>query len=138
MSSLVEKKLEIWKKKLLDMGKRNRLLNYRDLKRGTLKITSPDYEQLYKTVVVDEKSLTFPHYSGGIPLDTDEKDVPSGVKVLGSFKTDQSVKECNKTAKALRAKARTFSEEQGVNVLYLVFGFLEWKEQNTSTSLNSP
>lgn len=52
------KLLEEWKKKLLDLSKRNRLLNFRPTKRGTLQIVFPDFEKLFNDVL-DEKSLHF-------------------------------------------------------------------------------
>ena len=38
MANKIDMKMEIWKKKLLDMGMRNRLLNYKDTKRGNINI----------------------------------------------------------------------------------------------------
>ncbi len=37
----IDQKVEIWKNKLLDLGKRNRLINYRETKRSTLSIKTP-------------------------------------------------------------------------------------------------
>ncbi len=54
-------RIEKWKKKLLDLGKRNRLINYRETKRSNLKITSPEIDELYRKLVVDEDSLEFPY-----------------------------------------------------------------------------
>lgn len=34
----IDTKYEVWKNKLLDLGKRNRLLNYRDTARSNVKI----------------------------------------------------------------------------------------------------
>lgn len=38
----MDAKLDTWKNSLLDMGKRNRLLNYRDTKKSSLRIVKPD------------------------------------------------------------------------------------------------
>lgn len=38
----IDTKYEVWKNKLLDLGKRNRLLNYRDTARSNVKIEYPD------------------------------------------------------------------------------------------------
>ena len=38
----VEDKIEQWKKLLLDLGKRNHLVNYKNTKRSTLNIINPD------------------------------------------------------------------------------------------------
>lgn len=41
--------------------------------------------------------------------------------------------------KSLRNKARLFTEEQGINALYLSFGFLHWKEaQHSEEYYNAP
>ena len=40
-------KVENWKNKLLDMSKRNRLLNFRDTTMSSLVITSPSCESLF-------------------------------------------------------------------------------------------
>ncbi len=48
MTVNIENKIEIWQNKLLDLGKRNKLLNYRETKRSTLRIITPEIYS-YKT-----------------------------------------------------------------------------------------
>jgi hypothetical protein len=44
-----EQYIEKWKKRLLDLGKRNKLIAYHETKRSSLKITLPSTEkQLYE------------------------------------------------------------------------------------------
>lgn len=57
----VNVKIETWKNKLLDLGKRNRLLNYKETKRSSLKILSPECFELYSSFVQDEQPLIFPN-----------------------------------------------------------------------------
>ena len=52
----IDAKLDVWKNKLLDLGKRNRLLNYKETARSTLKITAPSYEDLFTLLVREEKA----------------------------------------------------------------------------------
>lgn len=53
--------------------------------------------------------------------------------------TNQPPKERQKTLRSIRDKARTALEEQGVNVLYLAFGFLKWYEsEHSDQALYSP
>lgn len=47
-------KFENWKNKLLDLGKRNRLINYKDTQRSSVKITYPACSELYKMFVEDD------------------------------------------------------------------------------------
>lgn len=35
---ILDKKIEYWKHQLLDLGKRNRMINYRETKRTTIKL----------------------------------------------------------------------------------------------------
>ena len=44
-------KIEKWKNRLLDLGKRNRLLNYRETKRTSLSIHSPECITLWNYFV---------------------------------------------------------------------------------------
>ncbi len=132
----IDAKLEVWKSKLLDLSKRNRLLNYRDSKRSNLRILKPEIFDLWEDFVVNENPLEFPYF------DEEESDVPNGdVKNYSESEvvTNQSVKDQQKTLRNLRNKAKIAMEEQGVNILYLSFGFLKWREdKNSDHDLLSP
>lgn len=140
MSKKVDKKMDIWKKKLLDMGMRNRLLNYKDTKRGNINITTPKLSKLYKLLVQDEKELIFPRIELQLQdveslIQDDEEEqteVTKPIEIPGDFSTDRSARETTQIAKNLKDKAKTAKEEQGVNILYASFGFLEWKEADHS------
>lgn len=140
----VDAKIETWKNKLLDLGKRNRLLNYRETKRSSLKIHNPQCFELYSSFVqneqplifpnIEEAQLTFPSIMNDCDVDDEGDD-----EDYYPIKTNQSPKETQKTLKSLRDKAKTALEEQGVNILYLSFGFLKWSESGDSDYwFNSP
>lgn len=127
----IENKIEAWQNKLLDLGKRNKLLNYRETKRSTLQIVNPEIYEFWDSFVKNEKLLEFPYYDEIV--DTEVENIFTNVK------TNQSLKDMQKTLRNLRNKAKTAIEEQGINVLYLSFGFLEWNESKDSNSfLRSP
>lgn len=124
----IDQKLEAWKNKLLDLGKRNRLLNYRDTKRSNLRIIKPTIFELWESFVVHEKPLEFPYYDDEqMSLFEDETE-----GCTNAVLTNQPIKEQQKTLRSLRDKAKTAMEEQGVNILYLSFGFLRWREDSNS------
>jgi len=126
----IDHKIDIWKNKLLDLGKRNRLLNYKETKRSSLQILKPDCISLWKSFVQDEKPLEFPYYDE-FSIELEES--------LYSVRTNQTIKEMQKTLRSLRDKAKTANEEQGTNILYLSFGFLKWKESaNSDYIFSSP
>lgn len=121
-------KLANWKNRLLDLGKRNRLLNYRDTRRSSLKIKTPKIFELWNDFIINENPLVFPYYDEEI-LETVDNEF---IKEIASVATNQSLKDQQKTLRNLRNKAKTFMEEQGINVLYLSFGFLRWSEAEHS------
>lgn len=136
----IDVKIEDWKNKLLDMGKRNRLLNYKNMAKSTLCITSPDFETLYEMLVFQERELVF-------PMSFNEEPAESGVTSMtvygeditndsesyafsdgSNIRAEKKGKELLETLRNIRRKARTAMEEQGINMLYLSFGFLTWHE----------
>ena len=131
----MNKKLEYWEHQLLDFGKRNKMINYRETKRTTLKLLEPSFIELFKRLALDEETLTFQR---AVDRETDIRvfsilsllenlSAPLPV-TIGDIKTEGSILERQRTLKNMRSKARLALEEQGTNILYLSFGFLEWKD----------
>ena len=54
MNPVENKKIEYWKSRLLDTGKRNKMINYRETARATLKIVEPGLDELYANYVQTE------------------------------------------------------------------------------------
>ena len=133
----IEVRIEKWKQRLLDLGKRNRLINFKETKRANLKIIEPGIEELYQALVLDERTLTFP-----MPVDNDENDFDDDTYDYiqsGDIKSSREISDMIKTLRNLRDTAKASIEEQGVNVLYLVFGFINWKEEGSNSSwIKSP
>ncbi|MCD7932726.1 MAG: DUF4011 domain-containing protein [Tannerellaceae bacterium] len=130
-------KIEAWKKRLLDLGKRNRLLNFRETKRSNVTITYPELQELYTAIVSEEKTLSFPH-AGMIDIDEQTEEIFGDIHT-GDLQTNRTFTDLQRTLKILRAKSKSTIEEQGINTLYLAFGFLKWTEsKNSEQLLSSP
>jgi hypothetical protein len=137
----LDRKIDRWKRELLDTGKRNKMINYRETKRATLRILEPDASTLFNKLVSSEKPLTF---QKPINKDTDLRTysmialmetLSYNLNVqVGDIKTAGTIIEREKTLKNLRSKAKLAQEEQGTNILYLCFGFIYWREQNRESS----
>lgn len=137
----LDRKIDFWKRELLDTGKRNKMINYRETKRSTLKILEPVAEELFNQLAVTEKTLTFQKpisketdirtYSLLALLETLSYSLPV---TRGDIKTDGTIVEREKTLKNLRSKAKLAQEEQGTNILYLCFGFIYWREHDRDSS----
>ena len=57
--AVLDRKIKTWEDQLLDLGKRNKMISFRESKQATLKILKPGFDELYQQIVVDEKELTF-------------------------------------------------------------------------------
>lgn len=144
---ILKRKAEHWKKQLLDLSKRNKMINYRETKRATLKILEPEFTELFNRLAVAEEELTFQR-----PIDKDSDlrtfsmlslletlSYPIPVHV-GDIRAEGSLLERRIALNNLRTKSKLARDEQGTNILYLSFGFIEWRENNSSNGqwLKSP
>jgi very-short-patch-repair endonuclease len=135
MGQKLHNRIESWKKLLLDFGKRNRLINFKESKRSNVHIISPSYNLLYEKIAINEESLAFP-FSKKVLID-DEGDEFFDSVIKGDLETDKTISELQKTLKALRYKANTSIEEQGINILFLTFGMMKWRERDDSNEVFS-
>ena len=131
----IDARLDRWQSELLDLTRRNRMLNYRLTSRSTLSIVEPGFDELYARLGAEGATLSFQR-----PLDrmTDARvysllalmealGTPLPV-VLGDIKTEGTMLERQRTLANLRQKARLALEEQGANILFLSLGFLKWRD----------
>lgn len=140
-TNLMNKKIEYWEHQLLDLGKRNKMINYRETKRTTIKLVEPSFGELFNRLALNEETLTFQR---SVDRETDirvfsilsllENLSVSLPVTIGDIKTEGNVLERQRTLKNLRAKSRLAQEEQGINILYLSFGFIEWKDGKGASS----
>lgn len=141
MDEALSRKTARWKRELLDTSKRNRMINYRETSRATLKILEPDAATLFNKLAFSEKPLTF---QKPINKDTDLRTysmialmetLSYSLNVqVGDIKTSGTIIERERTLKNLRSKAKLAQDEQGTNTLYLCFGFIYWREHERESS----
>lgn len=128
--------LEQARKELLDLTARNRLLNTpRKSKRSSrLEIVGESSNQVFQHLT-SGKSMSFLHDER---LDSEDEDVdpleeqPLADQTDDKLQTALSSEKLQQRLLKLFYDARTFEEEQGVNVLYLAIGFLKWYEDDKS------
>ncbi|MDR2338542.1 MAG: DUF4011 domain-containing protein [Deltaproteobacteria bacterium] len=124
----IEEKIEFWKKQLLDLGKRNRLIHSPLPKssgspsRRVISIVKPNASRLWKIFAEDNGEICFSK-----ARITRDETIRTDPYIL--VETNQSELETNKTLRNIQDKVRTFQEEQGLNILHLAFGFLHWREE---------
>jgi len=144
--SAVSEKIEYWKSQLIDLSKRNRLLNFRQTKTSGIQLVQPAVEEIFEWLVKKEKPMTFvwsEKSPQAIDLLNPGKENKENGNVLelkpGELLTSLNDSELGRVLYNLRLKSRTAIQEQGVNILFVVFGFLEWTEsQSSAGKLRSP
>ncbi|MCY0878152.1 MAG: AAA domain-containing protein [Firmicutes bacterium] len=111
---IVERARNRWKEKLYDLGRRNNLLYFRDLKKGSLTldgITESIGERLMAQEVV--------------PLLDLAGDLQDRIQVLGKVRE-------------IRNRAVMNEEEKGLDTCYLAYGFASWRATDGGRNPSAP
>lgn len=159
MSNIVEERIKRWKRKLIDLSKRNRLLNFRPTKVTTIRIVDEIPSEIYSTLIIDESQMSFLP----IPEDDEEKNeeelgedlfeekqekpkINFETKEFEAYSKEEledkhkdlflqaSLKEkrLEKNLFRIASISNSVMEEQGYNALFLALGILEWYESKES------
>ncbi len=147
----IEAKLEQTRRQLLDLSRRNRLLNHKKNNRGALEIVDELPELIFQILVGKGRKMQFkaleeaPRDSPLRPSETDGEltegpDLPlapiAEEKAAAARHADRYLHtaldgvELQKRLVSLARKARSALMEQGCNILYLTLGLVEWTEQS--------
>jgi len=131
-------RLEIWKRKLLDLTLRNQLLNCRILtnsKSSTkrqFEINCQDIESLWQLLTTGH---TFTLYA-----DPDDIATRTGNNAATSkrFPVRLTEEQLQAAQKELYSKTQFFLDETGANYLYIALGFLKWQPHNSDGYVYAP
>jgi very-short-patch-repair endonuclease len=149
--------IEDWRTSLLDLSKRNRLISCKLGARGVLEIEHPGVDSIWEELVVRNSPMTFvwkrdllddePTDEEKLSLFAEDNEESTDPKSQRSdfdrcLKSEELSddhlltrlpdKKLASRLSRLALLARTSMEEQGVNVLFLAFGFLRWYESQDS------
>lgn len=137
-------RLDRWKRKLLDLTMRNRLLNFRET-RKTLTVLCPDMA-LLENVLSDGQAFSLhprpTDFDESRPRDATVYRARTGNDALDELlreelrarrlRADATHEELSRRLVEIYREARTSLEESGASTLYLALGFLSWFESPTS------
>lgn len=138
MQESILPKLEASRKELLDLGMRNTLINYKIPKARGIHVVQEKSSSIFDIIVRQNKAMTFLSKPGTDGDDTDEMPELSEEELEDAYndtRLQTSEPEQKLQTKILNTYyfARTSIEEQGVNILYLSLGMLNWYEQGNTT-----
>lgn len=146
--------LNFWRNKLLDTGKRNNLINFKNTKLGSVDVVYPNFDDFFSKV---EAGKVFEVYDNENDLDEVEDYLADLVAMstgnsdeIESLFSDCGVYEKEHTVtfkdnqillfnskgdpklslRNIARNGRSAIEETGVNIVYMAFGFLNWTEKD--------
>jgi len=111
---LVERIANEWKHALIDLGGRNNLLHYRDLKLGTLDLMDADPHLI--------RDLLF----------------GKSVRVSSLFDNDQAREQAVRRARTIHNKAKENSEERGLETVSVGYGMATWSNKRGAWTPAAP
>ncbi len=149
------KQLEDARKRLLDLTRRNRLLNHKPRKARSIRIVDEIPQEIYGRLVLNEKPMDFlPSESpeeadegsnGDFVDDADEmllwelpveSDGDVGRYTDRHLQTSLEKHHLQKRLFTIDKEARSILEEQGYTAMFLALGFLEWGDGEQSDRTN--
>lgn len=144
-------KLNKWADLLLDTGKRNNLVNFKDSKTSSVEIVFPDFQKVFSKAL---RSFCFEVYDPKLNDDDDlfidipKSKIPSKEEYIQTFSSKIKASQILvysisgnplQTLKSIGRKGISAIEETGVNIVYLAVGFIRWKESSDlSTEMLAP
>ena len=148
-------RLEEWRRLLLDTSKRSRLVSSKFGRGGILAVEHPDFYQLWERLAVNGQPIVFPwpskwtepdqvdegategdverHNPKGVLSATQIESIKQSAALrFGDALTNLMDRPLDGRLKRLSIVASTSLSEQGVNSLFMAFGFLKWFESAES------
>ncbi len=163
--SRVAQRVEEWKRKIVDLSRRNRLLFFSRTRGSTLRITEPSLSEIFDRLVNLEEAWGFfmPPDAPEVP---EAENAPTTPQLLLQEPAIQENSEARQESRGrprtshrhadelvtdieegtqlrsilrnLHRRSRTDFEERGVRILFITFGTLKWKEVEQSEIIKSP
>lgn len=136
-------KEQLWERKLLDLGLRNPLVNFRPSK-SSVQLMAANLPVLEDEIAKghDFKIMPIPQDFDATLKDSKIYDIENNTNYINDvaksefenkrIRTFISEKELNNSMKHLQRQAKLSLEENGSNTLYLALGFLRWYESDIS------
>ena len=129
--NVIARRIGEWQTRLLQLNRRNNLLYFKP-GRSSVGITGVAPDALGERLQRSRTGLSFPHVPprrtrrrGFAMADAPEPDhEPRAIE--GDLRTDCEPLDLQRRLRGLRRKDREWEDEQGLNVLFLAVGFLNW------------
>lgn len=146
-------RIEDWRRRLIDLSYRNRLIRYRPTRATTLEIESPSLDALLADL--DRTApwrFFFPPEPEEVSTDEveDAADFVDSVVVTGTHRIDRAPRpdevvvaerhprQINRILENLARKSNAEFQDKALRILYIASGFLDWTDPSRNEKLSSP
>jgi superfamily I DNA and/or RNA helicase len=121
---VLNKKLEYWKNKLLDISLKNKLINFKERTSVIpLVITEEmDINNIYESIVNKNKKIS----------------LAVGSEKSNVYNVNLTEREAKNRLYNVYLTSRESLSEQSINTLYMTFGFLEYEDKETESMIKAP
>ena len=124
-----------WQTRLLQLDRRNNLLYFKPGRSAVQVVgTSPDV--ITEALISSRRGLSFDYaeqrtrWSRGVDSDEDQEEKAEPYVIPGDIRTEIDPLDLQRRLRNLRRKDKEWEDEQGLNVLFLAVGFLEWIDED--------
>ncbi|HLG41940.1 MAG TPA: DUF4011 domain-containing protein, partial [Planctomycetota bacterium] len=129
-------RLREWKRKLLDLSKRNRLIHFKPTRVSTISIVDELPPEVFRSIALEGAAMSFLTRRVGdnpTPVDTTFHRALTPTEIVEhhldrSLQTDLDKEPLDHSLLQIYRKATSIYEERGYNTLFLALGFLHWTE----------
>ncbi len=137
IQSLIQDRIEDWRRRLIDLSFRNRLINYRPTKSSTLQVESPSIHDLLADPERREPFDFFipPQAQEEGDLQSQPRTEPKAGEIVTGLDDPERLE---KVLSNLARKSNAEFEDKAIRVLYLAVGFLHWEDVARREQLRSP
>jgi hypothetical protein len=150
---IVRERINEWRRHLIDLSYRNRLINYRRMQASTIEIESPALGVLLSDLSPEKRWRFFfppepkdeePEEDSEAALFVDEAVVrqaqegpaPKADEIV--VKGEDSPHRINRILENLARKSNAEFEDKALRILYVAAGFLDWVDPTRGEALSSP
>lgn len=139
VAAMIEARMDDWRRRLIDLSFRNRLINYRPTKSSTLELTSPTIHEL---LVDPERTKPFdfffppePEESDSAATVDDRDDRPAATDLVTTIEDPERLK---KVLANLARRSNAEFDDKAIRILHLAIGFLNWTDPVRKEEVRSP
>jgi very-short-patch-repair endonuclease len=146
LSLKLQQSLQQWRDDLIDVGRRNPLINFRQSKTSTIDLSAESPNELLKKVASRKPSFFVGTSEEAAPAAIDENDLEAlasaqeGVfdysRYPDSLRVNRTQREVDRVLRGLASRASKTFIDKGINPLHLAIGGLSWVDENKDRQIS--